>query len=151
MEYLYRGVCEELYEKLGGKLSPKKMNENFATYAYAGDPHAVCGSGIECGESTLNTTIFHQWEQLGLPTSGVSSSPDKERAKFYALSGGKIKKGYIFQLSISKLKESGVSIYNVNDLVPYPAIPEDNEHILVAQDFGSIPEQAIVIIELVVQ
>jgi hypothetical protein len=100
MEYLYRGVSEELFKVLNGKLSPKKVHENFATYASAGDPHALCGSGVECGESTLNTTILHQWEQLGLPTSGVSSSPDKDRAKFYALNGGKANKGYIFQISI---------------------------------------------------
>ena len=144
MEYLYRGVNEELFNKLNGKLSPKKMYQNFAAYAGAGDPHALCGSGIECGESDLNTVIFHQWEQKGLPTSGVSSSPNIDRARFYALDGGNAKKGHIFKLSIKELIKCGVSIYRVNDLVPIPAIPDDDEHILVAKDFGQIPELAII-------
>lgn len=144
MEYLYRGVNEELFNNLKGKLSPKKMYQNFATYACAGDPHAVCGSGVECGESNLNTVIFHQWEQKSFPTSGVSSSPNIKCARFYALCGGKAKKGYIFQLSIKELIKCDVSIYRVNDLVPFPAALADNEHILVAKDFGNIPELAII-------
>ncbi|UCM44573.1 hypothetical protein [Aeromonas dhakensis] len=83
MEYLYRGVSEDLYEKLNGRLTPKKHNEKFATFVCAGEPHAVCGSGVECGESSLNSVILHQWEQLGLPTAGISTSPHKERAKIY--------------------------------------------------------------------
>jgi hypothetical protein len=120
------------------------MYQNFVAYACSGDPHAVCGSGVECGESNLNTVIFHQWEQKGFPTSGVSSSPNIKSARFYALCGGKAKKGYIFKLSIKELIKCGVSIYRVKNLVPIPAIPEDDEHILVAKDFGKIPELAII-------
>ena len=147
--YLYRGMSEQLFHELEGKLSPKKANEQFASYACLGDPHAVCGSGIQCGESDLNSVIFHQWDQAGLPTSGISTTPHAERARFYALRGGELEKGYIFELSINGLINSGVAIYKVNELVPFPAIPEDEEHVLVARDFGCIPEDAIVSVQQV--
>lgn len=143
MKSLYRGVNSDLYEKLEGKLSPKNLNKKFSSFACAGDPHAVCGSGIEAGESGLNSVILHQWDQAGIPTSGISTSPDIERAKVYAFNDGKYNKGYIFKLSIEKLKDNGVKIYRVNDLIPYPAIPEDDEHVIVSEDFGSIPTSAI--------
>ncbi|MGL4349708.1 MAG: hypothetical protein ACRCT2_03880 [Plesiomonas shigelloides] len=147
MQFLYRGVSEDLYEELNRKLKPKNVNEKFESFVHAGDPHAVCGSGVECGESNLNAVISHQWEQAGLPTSGVSTSPFIERAKFYALNGDTIAKGYVYTLSIEKLLAHGVTIFKVNDMVPGPAIPIDDEHILVAKDFGCIPECAIISIE----
>ena len=144
MKYLYRGVSSKLFNQLEGKLIPKKEGRNFPAYACAGDPHAVCGSGIEAGESSINTVILHQWEQAGIPTSGVSTTPLKKRALHYALPNKNIEEGYIFKLSVSVLTEKGVSIHRVNDLVPHPSVPEDDEHILVAQDFGQIPNEAIV-------
>ena len=144
MKYLYRGECEDLFQMRNGKLFPKKPYEKFAGYACAGAQHVVCGSGVQFGESDLNTVIQHQWAQAGIPTSGISSSPHMDRAKFYALIGGDAKKGYIFKLSVELLRECGVSIYRVNDWVPNPAVPQDDEHVLVAWDFGQIPESAIV-------
>lgn len=151
IQFLYRGVGEELYRKFNGRLRPKKAGERFESYAYAGDAHAMCGSGIECGESEINSVVLHQWAQAGIPTSGVSTSPSIERARFYALSGGRKEKGYIFKFSVAELIQAGVSIYKVNELVPQPAMPGDNEHILVANDFGDIPESAIVSIEFFVK
>lgn len=150
MQFLYRGVSEELYQRLGGRLSPKRPNEIFSSYARAGAPHAVCGSGVQCGKSDINTVILHQWKQAGIPTSGISTSPVAERARFYALRGGQVGRGYIFKLAFDQLIRAGVAIYKVNELVPHPAIPEDDEHVLVASDFGSIPESAIVSIEEII-
>jgi hypothetical protein len=149
VSFLYRGVSEELYQKLGGKLTPKKPNTQFASFACAGEPHAVCGSGIVCGESDLNSVILHQWEQAGIPTSGISTSPSVERAQFYALNGGRVEKGYIFKLGIKQQVAAGVSIYKLNELVPYPAIPDDNEHVLIAEDFGNITESAVLSVKVV--
>ena len=140
---LYRGVNPDLYEKLKGKLLPKKVGEEFASFACAGDPHALCGAGIQAGKSDLNSVILHQWDQAGIPTSGISTSSDIDRAKVYALNKGEYNKGYIFKLSIEKLVSNGVKIYRVNDLVPDPAVPEDDEHVIVSDDFGSIPDCAI--------
>lgn len=150
VQFLYRGVSEELYQRLGGRLSPKRPNEKFSSYARAGQSHAACGSGVQCGESDLNSVILHQWNQAGIPTSGISASPLAERARFYALRGGQIDRGYVFKLSFDHLMKARVAIYKVNELVPHPAMPEDDEHVLVASDFGSIPESAIVSIEEVI-
>ncbi|MCK4705045.1 MAG: hypothetical protein KAT90_06165 [Gammaproteobacteria bacterium] len=150
MEFLYRGVNANLYQKLNGKILPKpeKAGQQFHSYVCAGAPHAVCGSGIVAGESVRNTVILHQWGQKGHPTSGVSSSPKKERAKFYALGDGNTK-GYIYTLSVNSLRKEGVMIYKVSEHATNPAVPEDDEHILVASDFGEIPTMAIVSIESV--
>lgn len=150
MSFLYRGVSEELYLKLNGKLKPKISNQQFASHAHFGESPAVFGSGIVFGESNINSVVRHQWAQAGIPTSGVSTTPSIERARIYALNECKLKKGYIFKLSVERLYQAGVSIYKVNELVPYPAIPEDDEHILVADDFGSIPESAIISVEVVI-
>lgn len=149
MEYLYRGMSLPMFEKLDGKLIPKKIGEIFSSIPCAGDAHAVCGSGIVAGDAPINSVIFHQWAQLGLPTSGVSSTPFEDRAEFYALSGGDNLEGYVFKLSINELINASVTIYKVNELVPSPAIPDDNEHILVADNFEAIPEKAIVSISKV--
>ena len=151
MNFLYRGVNEELYKLLNGEIRPKpeKFGHEFSSYVCAGDPHAVCNSGIVAGKSIDNTVILHQWSQKGYPTSGVSTSPIKERAKFYALEDGKYSKGYIYTLSINLLKKHDVTIYRVKDFVTYPAIPEDDEHILVANNFQKIPSDVIITVELV--
>ncbi|MCH7959424.1 MAG: hypothetical protein IID08_04810 [Candidatus Hydrogenedentes bacterium] len=146
MEYLYRGINKKRYEETEGKLAPKKSGVQFAAYASAGDPHARCGSGIECGKSVKNTVIGHQWEQKGIPTSGVSSTPHAKKARDYALHNGLYKKGYVVKLSIALLRDKEVQIFRVNELVPSAAIaePEDDEHVLVAKGFGDIPESAVV-------
>lgn len=144
MEYLYRGVSLSMFQELDGKLMPKQMCDPFSSIPCAGDPHAVCGSGIVAGDASINSVVFHQWRQLGLPTSGVSFTPFWERAKFYAFSGGRNLEGYIFKISVKKLIEASVLVYKVNDLVPHPAVPDDDEHILVARDCKEISEQVIV-------
>jgi hypothetical protein len=149
MEYLYRGMSLSMFEKLDGKLQPKSIGESFSSVPCAGDPHAVCGSGIVAGDASINSVVYHQWNQLGLPISGVSFTPFIDRAKFYALSGGKNAEGYIFKVSVKMLSEASVLTYKVNDLIPHPAIPEDDEHILVAKDFHEIPEKVIVSISKV--
>lgn len=143
MEFLYRGVNQQLYEKLHGELRPKQAGKKFASFLVCGAPHAVCGSGVMCGESVANEAIYHQWTQSGFPTSGISTSPFVERARFYALGNNEFSIGYIYTLSVRRLNELGVSIYRVSDIVKVPAVPEDNEHILVAKDFNCIPSEAI--------
>ncbi len=132
-----------MFQKLGGKLKPKKLGESFSSIPRAGDPHAVCNSGIVAGDASINSVVFHQWQQRGFPTSGISSTPFMYRAKFYALSGGKDSEGYIFKILVKELIRASVSIFRVNELVPHPAIPDDDEHILVADNFGELPKQVI--------
>lgn len=144
MKYLYRGVSVELHKKLHGKLVPKMLNSNFATVACMGDPHAILGAGIIMGESELNTVVLHQWEQAGLPTSGVSFTPYLERARFYAKNGKDRGKGFIYKVDMSLLDSNNVKWYSVNKLVPNPSIPEDDEYILVGFGGGEIPMEVVV-------
>ena len=144
VQYLYRGVSAETLQGPSVGLAPKKKGQKFAAFACAGDPHALCGSGIEAGESDLNRVILHQWQQAGIPTPGISTTPLKDGARFYALSGGIAEKGFVLKLSVPILIQLDVSIYRVNDLVRGPAVHKDDEHVLVAKDFGKIPHESIV-------
>jgi len=141
---LYRGVSSDLYVKLNGILLPKEIGKKFSSFARCGSPHATCGSGVICGESITNESILHQWGQKGYPTSGISTTPYFERAKYYSPANGKFSVGFIYELSIKKLKEFRVSIYRVSNFATFPAIPEDDEHILVAHNFKEIPAEAII-------
>ncbi|EGM79090.1 hypothetical protein Rhein_0708 [Rheinheimera sp. A13L] len=148
MFFLYRGVCEERYQELKGILSPKKSGDEFASEACFRDECGPgWGSGIVFGKSDINAVVLHQWQQAAIPTSGISSTPHFERARFYALSAGKSHKGYVFKLSIHQLHQDNVTIYRVNELVPCPAVPEDDEHVLVASNFSNIPKSSIIAVE----
>ncbi len=141
---LYRGVNEKKFREDGRGLKPKKLGGVFATEAQCGDEHAVCGSGVECGTSARNTVIGHQWMQKGMPTQGISTSPYFERARFYALDGGKCLHGYVYEIEVSACAVHGVTIYQVNNEARVPDVPADNEHLLVAADCGPLPKEVVV-------
>lgn len=149
MKYLYRGVSALMYEKLNGKLTPKKEGTPFSTYVGCGQTHAVCGSGVMSGKCDQNSIVLHQWKQEGHPTSGLSFTPHYDRALFYAKHGGKYERGYIFRVDVSIFESLGGTVYSVNKRVPAPSIPQDDEHILIAKGFGSIPDECVVQIEAV--
>jgi hypothetical protein len=141
--YLYRGVNRELYEMLSGKLSPRKMNKPFSSVAQYGDIHVQYGSGLQYGNSVINEVIKHQFKQLGISTSGISTTPYFDRALYYALSNGKNNEGYIYKISIEKLGNANVRIIRISDLNIKASVPEDDEHIIIAKDFGCIPSEVI--------
>jgi len=37
-----------------------------------------------------------------------------------------------------------VAIFDVNEIVPAPSVPEDQEFILVARDFGVLPSEIVI-------
>ena len=139
MDILYRGVNPEFYEKESGKLIPKAPGEIFSSYACCGQIYACCGSGFVCGDSVTNEVLRHQYHQLGLETSGISTTPHRDRAIFYATQGGKYTSGYIYLIQRALLKEYGIEEYTVSDYVLDPSIPEDAEVILVPSSIA-IPE-----------
>jgi len=97
------------------------------------------------GESVANSVVTHQWKQRGaFPTSGISTSPLFERARYYALHDRQYDSGRVLEFDVSILTSLGVSAYRVADYVPFPAVPEDDEFILVAPGGGLIPESAVV-------
>lgn len=78
-----------------------------------------------------------------LPTSGVSTTPYKARAEYYALAGGAGKTGVVYVIDTSVLVPNHVRQYDVNAIVPMPSVPEDEEVILVADDYGALPPEII--------
>jgi len=137
---LYRGLHQSKYKSLASILTPKVF-EHFMKPPKYGIAQWNCSTW---GESEINAVIEHQHNQLGLPTSGLSTTPIFERAKFYALGRYKTGFGYVISIDSESLPALGVKQFVVNDIVRKPSILDDQEVILVAESFGSIPEQAVI-------
>ena len=129
-----------MHEAQRGELRPKLFTP------FTRDPEWGRDEWDNCfwGDSPLNAVVEHQRHQAGYPTSGVSATPHLERARFYATQGGKFLAGYIYVIDPNLCHRSGVTLYVVNDVVPQPSIVEDEEVILVAQDFGIIPPGVVI-------
>jgi hypothetical protein len=137
---LYRGVNPEMHAACDGELRPKETKPFLKSPKWG---RAEWGNAF-WGESPKNAAIEHQRHQAGYPTSGVSTTPILERAKFYATNGSKLSRGFVYVISVESLTPAGVTAYVVNDIAPMPSIPEDEEVILVAQDFGPLPRAIVV-------
>jgi len=83
----------------------------------------------------------HQWQQSGFPTSGISTTPHFERAKFYA------QDGVIVKIDRQLFGKYSIKEYVVKEyLEKFPediAAPEDDEIILVKEDDGPFPKEVI--------
>jgi hypothetical protein len=85
---------------------------------------------------------MHQLDQEGYPTSGISTTPHFERACTYATYGGV--PGFVYKIDRQLLDGNGVKQWLVEQFVVQPSIPEDDEVILVANDFGALPDSIVV-------
>jgi NarE len=137
--YLYRGENPCVYRKNEGLLKPKSQ-ESFKHMFQHNEIIKHDGRATH-GNSTQNARIAHQ---KGIPTSGVSTTPDIDRAKHYATNNGGYKEGYIYIINRRLVKQYNVHEHIVADYDPYPEIPEDKEVILVANDFGNLPKEIVV-------
>lgn len=137
---LYRGINLHFHEKFNGELQPKD-NQVFSRSPEW--DRAEWGNAF-FGNNEANAVIEHQQHQAGYPTSGISTTPIIERANYYASGGGKYEAGIIYVIDPNICKALNVSLYVVSEIVPHPSIPEDEEIILVAQDFGVLPVEVIV-------
>lgn len=140
--YLYRGANPNLHQETGGKLVPKASGEDFKQGARYGVTHY--GDGSVYGPSERNSVVAHQRDSAKNPTSGVSTTPIYENAMQYATHGGKHSSGYVYKIDTTLLKAHGVTPYPVDQHAVKPAILEDEEVILVASDFGALPDEIIV-------
>ena len=129
-----------MYAALGPHLAPKACGP-FVAPAIWGQFH---WGDAQWGITEGNAVLRHQWQQLGLPTSGISTTPVLERAKYYALGGGRFACGYVFVIDRRLLHGQGVREYIVADYVRNPAAPDDREVILVARDGGTLPHGTVV-------
>ncbi|MFK4447465.1 hypothetical protein ABH944_007797 [Caballeronia udeis] len=106
------------------------------------------GSGTY-GRSADNAVLRHQLNQAGYPTSGVSTSPHRGRAIFYALRGGQRSVGVVLTIDQARLAEHEVVAHVVSDTVITPSVAEDEEVILVGKSGGTLPCDIVCSIEIV--
>jgi hypothetical protein len=140
-KYLYRGVNADLYRSTGGRLTPKSPGQKFERPIYWGG-EIYFSDGSVYGSSERNAVIMHQCDSTKNPTSGVSTTPNYEHAVRYATHNGK--SGYVYKIDSALLDAHGVKALPVDHHAVRPAIPDDHEVILVADDFGTLPDQIIV-------
>jgi len=139
---LYRGVSPEIHQ-LGQALLPKTLAPFTHTFSW-GEQGLKWGSGAVWGPSKGNAILRHQLGQAGFPTSGLSTTPHPERARFYATKGGELPNGYVYELDGDALLAQGAQCFRVSDYATAPSVPEDDEHILLMEPPGAIPASAIV-------
>lgn len=96
------------------------------------------------GNLRRNAVVDHQKDQAGLPTSGISTTPHLDRAKFYATHGCTRPRGYIYVMDTSTFDAYRIKKYVVKEIVAVPNVPEDDEVTLVAHDFGILPKELII-------
>lgn len=139
MEYknLYRALRKE--EISAGNILIPKVIKPFKNHPRMGiDTHLP----FMLGEQEEYAVRQHQWKQEGFPgSSGVSTTPHIERARFYA------KNEVIVVIDREQLKKFNINEYVVKDyLKKYPediAVPKDDEIILFSEN-GNFPREVIV-------
>ncbi len=141
--YLYRGVNPELYQASNGKLIPKSIGSPFRRTIRYGEGGRY-GEGLKFGESETNAVIMHQKDSSKYPSSGVSTTPSFDNAKLYATHNKEYDAGYVYKIDTELLEKDGVKAYPVSQYAVNPAIPGDREVILVADEFGTLPDKIIV-------
>lgn len=127
MNFLYRALRLEEIEK-GYMLIPKSQNP-FRLHPRLGIDSRL---PFKLGEQEEYAVRQHQWQQKGFPTSGVSTTPHLNRAKYYA-EGERI----IVKINRGSLHRFGIKDFIVKkwlkDLPEDIAVPEDDEVILVSK------------------
>lgn len=140
--FLFRGVNAAMHRQNEGKLVPKAAGKPFRSHAYWGD--AEWNDGSVFGESERNTVIQHQRDSSKHATSGVSTTPIFENACRYATHDGRHTTGFVYRIDTSLLEKYEVTSHVVAEHATQPAIPGDEEVILLAKDFGVLPQGIVV-------
>lgn len=129
-----------MHEQLGGRLQPKDSRP----FSRAPEFGRAEFGNTYWGDCEENAVIEHQQHQAGYPTSGISTSPHQQRAIFYATRGGELRDGVVYVIDAALLEQRRVRFFVVNDMVPMPSVPEDDEVILVTEDLGPLPADCVV-------
>lgn len=140
--YLYRGVSLRLHNS-GLGLKPKASGP-FKHAAQWDEPLARWDSGVTWDESEANAVIRHEWNQEGLPTSGISTTPHLERAKFYSRGRDGCQEGVVYRIDRGRLQFHHVREFVVSKYSLWPSIPTDEEVILIPPEGGVMPAELIV-------
>jgi hypothetical protein len=142
--YLYRGFGLGTYSDIVAALTPKVPGR--FEHIFCHDETIKYDGSATFGRSARNAALLHQLNQAGYPTSGVSTSPHRDRAIFYALDHGKNTVGTVLTIDRDLLAIHGVFEHRVSDTVTNPCIPEDDEVILVSM-LGDVLPLPIVVFE----
>lgn len=139
MCYLYRGVSEEYYEKMGGRIIPAgKKSEVVMT-------HGDYLKGVEMHRdgkfvrvlSETNTVRAHHLKSGLHDGCFISTTRDIERAKRFATIRG-MTDGYIYVIDPSKFFNLGVVAYE------FSVTSHDEQEVSIrASDNGEIPSAVI--------
>jgi hypothetical protein len=146
-KYLYRGVNAEMHQASDGRLIPKASGKEFRQpiyYGSTGDPEkdSYYRDGSTHGASGTNSVIKHQRNSSKNPTSGISTTPILDNAKKYATHNGT--NGFVYKIDTALLSAHGVTAHEVAAHATQPAIPGNEEIILVAADYGPLPPEIVV-------
>ena len=139
--FLYRGVSRNQYNRDGG-LRPKSVGS--FSYVFRADGSIRAGEGAVAGKTESNAVLRHQLRQEGFPTAGISTTPLVERAAYYATKGHSGQVGRVVKIDRTLLPTLGIREYIVREWVENPAIPLDDEVILVVPDGGALPPEVVI-------
>ena len=144
--YLYRGYGLVKFKSPQEALTPKTFGEFAYTNKYDGT-WQYDGSA-DHGHSPRNAVLRHQLGQLGLSTSGISTTPHKNRAAIYSRGKNQLyKQGMILVIDRKMQNAFGIKEYVVSDTVTNPSVPEDDEVILARTSGGVLPIEIVVAYE----
>lgn len=140
--FLYRGVSKKIHQE-GKGLDSKLPKTTFSSYLEMGSSISEMGSGGMMGCAEENAVLGHQYNSSEYKTSGISTTPNIERARYYATRNN-TRNGVIYKIDTEKFTAFEITSYKVSDMVNYPKVHEDNEIILVHIDKGTLPEGIVV-------
>ena len=107
---VYRGINDEMFSIISkNKVIDPKAHEFSIVFSHDGSIR-YDGSATY-GKSKRNAVVGHQIDSSVFKTSGISTTPNIERAKYYALNNNKYKKGYILKFDTDKLDFNEYVIY----------------------------------------
>ena len=135
------GALRQLWGQVEGKVIEKGRARIVEVFLLDGS--ITFDGSWTLGNSVTNAVRRHELRQEGFPTSGISTTPLLDRARFYATQGGSVQ-GYVLKIDRSLLSRFTVTEYVVKEWVNNPSVPEDLEVILVAADFGPLPGDIVV-------
>ena len=126
MGKLYRGISKTKYERDKCRIVAHRVEAFSKTTKL--DEEMSLDEGFTLDSSAENAVVMHQKDSSKFPTSGISTTPIFERAKYYAL--GHCDEGYVFEIDEGILSSLGIRAHRVSEFTSMPKIPEDEEVII---------------------
>lgn len=137
---IYKGINCDMFSKISNEKFIHPKSHEFETIFKYDEKIKYDGSATY-GKSHRNAVVGHQIDSSHFKTSGISTTPHIERAKYYALHNNKT--GYILEFDTEKINKNEYELIIISEKVKSPNIPEDSEIILRRYDNNPIPFKLI--------